>query len=144
MGMDFSVAIYKARVPDVAAVCKKANDYGYQIELPKIDLLNAEDEVVGTFDGEAASFYLSAEPTSEFAELAEALELSPVELFGDRDTVLTMRPSSEDAGVQLTLVVCAAIVALCEGVFFDDFDNVDREPDRILAELESFDEDFED
>jgi len=144
MGMDFSVAVNQGRLPSVDAVCQKARDYGYPIELPKIDWSEHADEVLGVFDGEEASFYFHAEHSSEFEEIAEALELSPSELFGDRDIVLTLRPDLESAGLQLALVVSAALVELCDGVFFDDFDNVDRTPERILAEVASLLEETDD
>jgi hypothetical protein len=144
MGMDFSVAVYRDRLPSTDSIVQKALEYGYPIELPNIDWFEQADEVVGTFDGEEAIFNIEADPSSDFAAIAEALELSPTAMFGDRDIVLTLRPYSESAGLPLALVVSAAIVELCDGVFFDDYDNVDRTPERILAEVASLMEDTDD
>lgn len=148
MGLDFSVAFKRDLWPSQNAIVAKASEFGYSLSIPDlmelappvISGLTDSCDVVGKFEGQSASFVFEFAPASEHHEIAEVLDTTVEEMFGDRDTVLTMRESINAGGIQMALVVAATLVSLADGVFFDDFDNVDTTPDRILEEVRSFDE----
>ena len=149
MSMQFSVAFKQDRWPSADAIIAKASEYGFSIGVPDlmesapppIPGLSGPSDLIGKFQGQTTGFLFEFSDATEHHDLADALEMSVEEMFGDRDTVLTMQESMDPDGIQMALVVAAAIVELADGVFFDDFDNVDTSPDRILDEVRSFDED---
>lgn len=138
MSIQQSVAINRENLPTTSAIVTKAKELGFEIELGRVDLSSYADEISGKLNGVDASFGWGLAPAVEYEDF-------PIEIpWGDRDVVAEIQTWSSEAGNQLAMIVAASIMMLADGVYFDDYDNVEESPERILAEVRAWIENPED
>lgn len=132
MSIQQSIAVKRENLPTTSDIVAKAKELGFEIMLDDVDLATHSDEVAGKLNGVDADFWWDLAPASEYEDF-------PIEIpWGDRDVVAELKTGSSAAGTQLAMIVAASILVLSNGVYFDDYDNVDESPERILNEVRAW------
>ncbi len=127
MSIEQSVAFRRQSLPSVKALNQTISKLGFDLIIDEADLAQHSGFLPARLQGEDSGFEWSCESASEF----EMLEIE----FGDRDCVVTFRTGSDEREGQAAMIAAAALMTLTNGLYFDDFDNIDESPDRILAEV---------
>lgn len=135
MAIEQSVAFRRDRLPSVASLVAKARELGFDVSLEDADLATHTGFLPGRLGEQGSGFEWSVSPASEFDYLAEVHDRSLNQILSDRDVVATFRTGSQEHECQLAMICAAAMIDLCDGVYFDDYENLDVAPDRLVAEV---------
>jgi hypothetical protein len=135
MSIQQSVAIEQCRMPTTDQIVAKAAEWGFEIGLESADLRTHSGYLPGSLNGTQGGFEWLVEPSEGYADWPVPIE------FGSRDVVVTLTTHSDETECQLAMICAGAVLELADGVLFDDFDNVDTSPDRILEEVRQWIED---
>ena len=128
MSIAQNVVIHRTRLPSTDGVAAKAREWGFDLKIDPVDLGTHSGFLPCTLGGKQAGFEWSLDND---VSICEELGIS----IDDRDCVCVLVTHSDETECQSALVCAASILALTNGVYFDDYDNVDQTPDRILAEV---------
>jgi hypothetical protein len=127
MSIAQNVVLHREKLPSPTAISVKAKELGFDLAVDNADLASHTGFLPCTFNGHKAGFEWYIDDTSICEELNIEID--------DRDCVCTMVTHSDTAECLSAMVFAASLLVLTEGVFFDDYDNVETEPDRLLQHV---------
>lgn len=126
MSISQSVAFHRDHLPTTTAISDAARTLGFDLVLDDADLAEHSGFLPAKLNGKASGFEWFLSPAAEYAELGID--------FGTRDCVASFITHSDEIEGQSAMIGAAALMALTDGIYFDDYDNVDSTPDRIVEE----------
>ncbi len=129
MSVQQSIAIERPRLPGPSAISSEAQALGFDLVLDDCDLSTHTGYLPVRLDGDESGFEWFISDASEYSDFPLPLDLE------QRDIVIELSTGSDEKECQAAMICAAAIMKLADGVYFDDYDNVDRTPDRLLAEV---------
>jgi hypothetical protein len=124
MSITQSIALHKKKLPSTSEIEAQAKAFGFDLKIKEVELKSHADFVACKLSGKKAGFDWFIDDT----EICKDLGIK----IGTRDCVCTLTTHSSMIETQSAMVFAAALLALTKGVYFDDYDNVEKTPDRIL------------
>ena len=135
MSMEQSVVMQRTRMPTTAQISDKCRALGFDLTLDEADLFEHTGFLPCTLGGTQTGFEWYSQGLGDGAASDANIDPAIRKHLEGRDTVVTWRTGSIEAETQAAMICAAAIIALTDGVYFDEYDNIDTTPDRLLAEV---------
>jgi hypothetical protein len=127
MSISQSVAFKRTKLPTTAAISDAARSLGFDLVIDETDLAKHTGFLPAQLNGAAAGFEWMLDNPDDYGEIGID--------FGDRDCVACLVTHSDEAECQSAMIAAAVILSLTGGIYFDDYDNVETSPDRLLSEV---------
>ncbi|MCA9307606.1 MAG: hypothetical protein KDA16_13835 [Phycisphaerales bacterium] len=135
MSMEQSVVMQRTRMPTTAQISDKCRALGFDLTLDEADLIEHTGFLPCTLGGAQTGFEWYAQGLGDGAASDANIDPAIRKHLEGRDTVVTWRTGSIEAETQAAMICAAAMIELTDGVYFDEYDNIDTTPDRLLAEV---------
>lgn len=129
MSVQQSIAIERSKLPSPSAISSESRALGFDLVLEECELDAHSGYLPARLDGDETGFEWFISNASEYSDFPLPLDLE------QREIVIELSTGSDEKECQAAMICAAAIMKLADGVYFDDYENIDRTPDRLLAEV---------
>ena len=127
MSISQCVVCRRDQLPSVSTLEARARQLGFDLRVDPADLSTHTGFLPAVLDGEPAGFEWSIDDTS----ICDDLGIDT----GGRDCVCSLTTQSSEREGQSAMICVAALLELTGGIYFDEYENVDTDSERLVSEV---------